>query len=335
VKVDIGLTGQPLGAVAGRAAELRSLGADGVYCAEGPHDIFVPLVLASGSGAPLDVSTNAAVALPRNPIHLAHAAHDLHVLSGGRFRLGLAPQVRAHITRRFGLEWSAPVARMRELVGALRAVFAAWEDSVPLAFEGTYYRHALMTPMFNPGPTGFGPPPIFLGALGPRMTSMAAEVADGLMILPFNSRRSLTDLTMAAVADGLSRRTARREFEIVCGVIVGVGTDVGTLEAARQGVRSLLGFYGSTPAYQRVLDLEGYGTLGAELSTLVREGNWGGLAARIPEELVDELAICGSPADCAQRIRAKVGDLADRVALFTPVQPGDTELGELVSALRA
>ena len=129
MKIDVGLTGIPLDHVVSRSAVLGGLGVDGVYCAEGPHDIFVPLTLAAGAGAGLAVSTNAAVALPRNPIHLAHAAYDLQLLTSGNFRLGLAPQIRPHITRRFGLEWSAPVARMRELVGALiERDDARWPD---------------------------------------------------------------------------------------------------------------------------------------------------------------------------------------------------------------
>jgi probable F420-dependent oxidoreductase len=334
VKVDLGLTGVALSQVAARTDALAGLGADGVYCAEGPHDIFVPLTLAAGR-APLSVTTNAAVALPRNPIHLAHAAHDLQVLSEGRFRLGLAPQVQAHITKRFGLEWSSPVARMRELVGALRAIFASWQDGRSLRFEGEYYRHTLMTPMFSPGPTQFGSPPILLGALGPQMTRMTAEVADGLIILPFNSRRSLTELTMASVQEGLARRdSADSAFEVMCGVIVGVGETDEEIVNARRGVKALLGFYGSTPAYRRVLEIEGRGDLQGTLSTLVRLGQWTELADQLPEELVDLLAICGTPQQCAERLRAKVGDVADRVALFMPVEPGDAALAELVRLLR-
>lgn len=336
MQVDLGLTGLPLADVAGRAAALGALGAAGVYCAEGPHDIFVPLTLAAGNGVALDITTNAAVALPRNPIHLAHAAYDLQVLSGGRFRLGLAPQVQAHIARRFGLEWSAPVARMRELVGALRAIFAAWQEAAPLQFEGTYYRHTLMTPMFSPGPTPFGTPPILLGALGPSMTRMTAEVADGLVILPFNSRRSLTDLTMTAVGDGLARRDrSLRTFEVVCGLIVGLGENAAAVDRARDGVRALLGFYGSTPAYRRVLEMEGRADLQGELAGVVRQGNWAALGELVGDALVDSLAICGTPAECAERIRDKVGDVADRVALFTPAPPSDAALGELVRLLRA
>ncbi len=336
VRVDVGLTGVPLDQVAARTGELRSLGVDGVYNAEGPHDIFVPLTLAAAAGSGLSCTTNAAVALPRNPIHLAHAAYDLHVLSGGRFHLGLAPQVQAHIARRFGLEWSSPVERMRELVGALGAIFATWQDAAPLRYEGTYYRHTLMTPMFNPGPSEFGVPPVLLGALGPAMTSMAAEVADGLLILPFNSRRSLTELTMAAVHQGLDRSgRSRGSFEIVCGVIVGMSGDRATLARCRDGVRALLGFYGSTPAYRRVLEIEGRGEVQSELAQVVRRGDWGELGAHVADDLVDALAVCGTPRECAERIREKVGDVADRVALFTPVAPTDAELAELVARLRA
>jgi probable F420-dependent oxidoreductase len=334
MKVDLGLTGVALPQVAARTDALAALGADGVYCAEGPHDIFVPLTLAAGR-APLSITTNAAVALPRNPIHLAHAAHDLHVLSEGQFRLGLAPQVQAHITRRFGLEWSSPVARMRELVGALQAIFACWQDGSPLRFEGEYYRHTLMTPMFNPGPTPLGRPPILLGALGPQMTRMTAEVADGLIILPFNSRRSLTELTMVSVGEGLARRDSTHPaFEVMCGVIVGVGETEEEIERARAGVKALLGFYGSTPAYRRVLEIEGKGELQGTLSNLVRQGQWSELAGQLPEDLVDSLAICGTPAQCAERLKAKVGDLADRVALFMPVEPSDVTLAELVRLLK-
>ncbi|HEX3796732.1 MAG TPA: TIGR03617 family F420-dependent LLM class oxidoreductase [Acidimicrobiales bacterium] len=336
MKVDLGLTGVVLDQVAERTATLAALGADGVYCAEGPHDIFVPLTLAAGTGTALSITTNAAVAFPRNPIHLAHAAYDLQVLSQGRFHLGLAPQVPAHITRRFGLEWSSPVERMRELVGALRAIFSTWQDATPLAFEGRFYRHSLMTPMFNPGPTAYGPPPIVLGGLGPRMTAMTAEVADGLAILPFNSRRSLTDLTMAAAAQGLIRRDpSLGRLQVICGVIVGVGEGASDIAAARDGARSLLGFYGSTPAYRRVLEAEGRGDLQAELAGLVRQGRWGELGAHVPDELVDALAVCGTPAECAEQIRAKVGDVADRIALFTPVTPPDGVLSDLMAALRA
>ena len=70
--------------------------------------------------------TNVAIAFPRNPIHLAHQANDLQLLTKGRFTLGLGTQVRTQIEKRFGAEFDRPVARMTELVacaaGHLRRV---------------------------------------------------------------------------------------------------------------------------------------------------------------------------------------------------------------------
>jgi alkanesulfonate monooxygenase SsuD/methylene tetrahydromethanopterin reductase-like flavin-dependent oxidoreductase (luciferase family) len=99
----------------------------------------------------LDLMTNVAIAFPRNPIHLAHQANDLQLLTKGRFTLGLGTQVRTQIEKRFGAEFDRPVARMTELVRALRAIFAAWNSGDRLDFRGRYYRHTLMTPTFSPG----------------------------------------------------------------------------------------------------------------------------------------------------------------------------------------
>ena len=103
-----------------RARALRDAGASGVFTFEGPHDVFTPLTLASTVGG-LDLMTNVAIAFPRNPIHLAHQAVDHQILTGGRFTLGLGTQVRAQIEKRYGTDFDKPVARMRELVAALRA----------------------------------------------------------------------------------------------------------------------------------------------------------------------------------------------------------------------
>ncbi|MBB0991166.1 LLM class flavin-dependent oxidoreductase, partial [Dietzia sp. SLG510A3-30A2] len=123
-----------------RAEELREAGASGVFTFEGPHDVFTPLVLASQVGG-LDLMSNVAIAFPRNPIQLAHQAHDLQTLSEGRFVLGLGTQIRAQIEKRYGTEFDRPVERMKDLVGALRAIFHTWATGERLDFRGEFYRH--------------------------------------------------------------------------------------------------------------------------------------------------------------------------------------------------
>ena len=336
VEFDLSLMGTALEAIPERTSELTSLGVDGFFAAEGPHDVFAPLYLAAAGSPGAALMTNAAIAFPRNPIHLAHAAWDLQRLSRGRFRLGIAPQVRAHITRRFGLEWSAPVDRMADLVDALHAIFAAFQEGVPLEHEGPYYRHTLMTPMFNPGPLPGGAPPVILGALGPVMTTLGASRADGLSVLPFCSEELLRASTAPAIEDGLSMAGRDRSaIEVVCGAIVGVGSNDEEVASARAAARGLLGFYGSTAAYRRVLASIGREEVADPLSAAVRAGEFGHLGDLVDDYMVDRLSIVGAPDEVAERLVDRFGWLADRLAIFLPSEPTDDTLRSLLDHLHA
>lgn len=333
--VDVQLTAPPT-EVAGRARELAATGVAGLFTFEGPNDVFIPLALASGV-APVDLMTNVAIAFPRSPVHLAHAAWDLQALSGGRFRLGLGSQVRAHVERRYGATWSHPAARMREVVLAVKAVLAAWEGEAPLDFRGRFTTHTLMTPAFDPGPNPFGPPPVLLGALGPKMTEAAAEVADGLLVMPFNSRRHLCDRTLPAIERGLAAAgRGREELEVIGEVIVATGRTGEEQRAAVDGVRWLLAFYASTPAYRTVLEVEGRTELQPEMNALSKQGQWTTMAERIDDALVETIAVCGSPEECARQITTRFDGVADRVCCYFPgYDIADETIARLVTALSA
>jgi probable F420-dependent oxidoreductase len=317
-----------------RARALREAGAAGVFTFEGPHDVFAPLTLASSVGG-LDLMTNVAIAFPRNPIQLAHQAYDHQLLSGGRFTLGLGTQIRTQVEKRYGVAFSPPVARMRELIGALRAIFGVWQDGGRLDFRGEFYRHTLMTPTFNPGPNPFGPPPIYVGALGPRLTRAVAENADGLLVMPFGSARYLREATMPAVREGLAARTNNTEerepadFAVVPEVIVSAGDD-------HQATRRLLAFYGSTPAYRPVLDIHGWGDLQPELNTLSKQGRWAEMGGLITDEMLHTIAACGTPAQIAEHVRERVaatGGSAGTVCLYQPGPIPVDVLAGIVDAL--
>ncbi|NYE14921.1 LLM class flavin-dependent oxidoreductase [Actinomadura citrea] len=190
MKLDVQLDGRPDEA-AQRARALIAAGVDGLFTFEGPHDVFLPLIVAAGSSdvPPTDLMTNVAIAIPRSPMNLANMAYDLQLLSKGRFRLGLGSQIRPHIENRYGSTWSRPAARMRETVLAVKAILNSWQDGTPLDFRGEFTKHTLMPATFVPGPNPYGVPPVLLGALGPVMTRTAAEVADGLLVMPFHSHR--------------------------------------------------------------------------------------------------------------------------------------------------
>jgi len=317
------------------ARRLEAMGVDGAFTFEGPHDVFTPLILAAGSSTTLELATNVAVAFPRNAVQLAHQAWDLQLLSHGRFTLGLGSQIRAQVEKRYGSDFDRPIARMRELVGALRAIFATWETGERLDFRGEFSSHTLMPPMFNPGPHPHGTPPIALGGLGPQMVSLAAEVADGLLVMPFNTAAHFRARTLPAVAEGLARAGRSRSDLTVTGeVIVCCGRDEAELDTARLAGRWLLSFYASTPAYRPVLEVEGWEDLQPELNALTKSGRWDEMPDRIDDTMLATLAAVGSPAEVAADIVARFGGLADRVGFYTPYLVADETLGALVDELR-
>ena len=319
-----------LSGAAERARELRDAGASGVFTFEGPHDVFAPLTLASTVGG-LDLMTNVAIAFPRNPIHLAHQAVDHQILTEGRFTLGLGTQIRTQIEKRFGADFDRPVERMVELVGALRAIFATWQTGERLDFRGEFYRHTLMTPTFTPRDNPYGPPPIYVGALGPRLTKAAAQHADGLLVMPFGNKKFLHEVTMAAVDKGLAAAgRTRADLAVVPEIIVSVASDANDDHRA---TRQLLAFYGSTPAYRPVLDIHGWGDLQPELNALSKQGKWAEMGSLIDDEVLHTIAACGTPTEIADHIRDRVAGISDRICIYQPGPIETDSLAQIVDAL--
>lgn len=329
-------TGWPSEA-AERASALHAQHVDGLFTFENAHDVFLPIATATSTTNDVDYMTNVAIAFPRSPLHLAYAANDLQHLTNGRFRLGLGTQIKAHIEKRYGSTWSRPAARMAEMVNAIKAIFDAWErKSERLDFRGEFTTHTLMTPAFDPGPNPFGPPPILVGALGPRMCEAAGAVADGVLVMPFNSERHFHERTLPSIAKGRDASENKGRFEIVVEVIVAMGRTPAEQEAAARGVKGLLSFYGSTPAYRPVLDVEGRGDLQPELNSLSKQGKWAEMAGRIDDDLLRAIAVAGTPEECAAEIVRRFGDHAQRACCYFPGYPvTDERIGELVTALHA
>ena len=332
MKIDTMLAG--LEDAPAHARRLEALGVDGAFTFEGPHDVFAPLILAAGATTTLELATNVAIAFPRNPVQLAHQAYDLQLLSHGRFSLGLGSQIRAQVEKRYGASFDRPIARMRELVGALRAIFATWQTGARLDFRGEFWSHTLMPPMFNPGPNPYGPPPIALGGLGPQMLRLASEVADGVLMMPFNTATHFASRSLPAIDEGLARgRRDRSSLTVTGEVIVCCGRTEEEIESARVAGRWLLSFYASTPAYRPVLESEGWEDLQPELNELSKSGRWEEMPGLIDDVMLAALAAVGSPKEVALDIADRFGGKVDRVGFYTPNVIGEETLGEIVAEL--
>ena len=314
--------------------ELEEIGYDRAFSFEAKHDPFIPLAVAAEHTERIALGTAIAIAFARTPMTLANVAWDLQTVTGGRFVLGLGSQIQPHIEQRFSMPWSQPVDRMRELVQGVRAIWQAWETGERLHFDGRFYQHTRMIPAFDPGPNPFGLPKIFTAGFGPQMTAVAGEVADGFLVHPVNSRRSLQELTLPALAEGAVRAGRNpADLEVVCVTIVVTGRDEAELHRSRQAVREQLAFYGSTPAYRPVFELHGYGDLHPELKTLAHQGRWQEMAALIDDELIETIAVVGAPHEIPAAIRARLDGISSHVSLVNNRAPDPKHFAEVVDGL--
>ncbi|BBZ51688.1 LLM class F420-dependent oxidoreductase [Mycobacterium heidelbergense] len=296
------------------AVALERGGYDGGWTAETSHDPFLPLLLAAEHTSRLELGTNIAVAFARNPMTVANIGWDLQAYSQGRFILGLGTQIRPHIEKRFSMPWSHPAPRMREFVGALHAIWSAWKDGTKLRFEGDFYTHKIMTPMFTPEPQPYSAPKVFLAAVGEAMTELCGEVADGHLGHPMVSKRYLDEVTMPALERGMRRSgRARGDFEVSCEVMVATGANDAELAAATAAVRKQIAFYGSTPAYRKVLELHGWGDAHTELHRLSLEGEWDTMGSLIDDEMLAAFAVAGPVDTIAVALRSRCEGAVDRV----------------------
>ena len=318
--LDAALLSTGIDDVAGTARDLEARGYAGVWASEADHDPFLPLLTAGLATERLQVGTAIAVAFARSPMTLAMTAHDLQRYTRGRFVLGLGSQVKPHVERRFSMPWSPPVERMREYVAALRAIWSAWQDGTRLRFQGEHYRHTLMTPMFSPQAHEWGAPPVHLAAVGPGMTRLAGEVADGLLAHGFTTARYLRERTLPVLAEGLEAAGRSREEVTVSlpGFVVTGRTDAERAEAAA-AVKATIAFYGSTPAYRPVLELHGWDSLADELHALSvsrREDKWTAMRDLVDDEVLSTFAVVGEPEEVGPAVRERFDGLVDRFSVY-------------------
>ena len=303
-----------LARVSEAARALEEHGYDGGWTAETSHDPFLPLLLAAEHTSRLELGTNIAVAFARNPMIVANVAWDLQSYSEGRFILGLGTQIQPHIEKRFSMPWSHPARRMREFVAALQAIWSAWSDGTKLRFEGEFYTHKIMTPMFTPEPQPHPVPKVFIAAVGATMTEMCGEVADGHLGHPMISKRYLDEVTLPALERGMARSGRdRNDFEVSCEVMVATGANDAELATAITATRKQIAFYGSTPAYRRVLDLHGWGDLQDELHRLSLQGEWDAMGSLVDDDVLAAFAVVGPADTIAAALRSRCAGPVDRV----------------------
>lgn len=304
-----------------RAAE--KVGFNALWTSDTNHNPIMPLVLAAEHTRQVMLGTAILVAFARSPMDVAYQAWDLAQFSRGRFLLGLGTQVPAHIRRRFSMAWMQPsVDALRDYIGALRAIWQAWQRGERLNYRGRFYTHTLMSPFFNPGSHDYPDIPIYTAGVNRRMCQLAGEVSNGFHVHPFHTRRYLEELVQPAIATGaeLAGRELS-EIEMSSAILIASGESQVEIDNMAQAMRQQIAFYASTPSYAAVMSLHGWDEERQALSKLASRQSWSEMPALISDEMLEAFAIICPWDELAQQIRTKYDGLLDRVTLYLPFDP--------------
>lgn len=323
------------------ARSAQAAGLSGMVFTETSQTPWMGLAAAAQAAPGLDYATGIAVAFPRSPMISAATAWELAANTGGRFRLGLGTQVRAHVERRYGAEFDPPGPRLRDYVRAVRACFAAFAGREKLAYEGEYHRLTLL-------PHGWAPPPndhpdikVDISAVGPWMCRMAGAEADGIHVHPLHSLHYLRTRLQPAVAEGAaSAGRSPADVDLIVPVFVVPGDTAEEREPLLQRTREQIAFYGSTKNYAFQFDDLGFEGTSARLNQLLKAGDIDGMRETITDEMVEHFAVVGPWDSVADTIRERYDGVAARIVGYLveeSVTTGAASMdrwGEIARALR-
>ncbi|HVE74497.1 MAG TPA: LLM class F420-dependent oxidoreductase [Mycobacteriales bacterium] len=268
------------------AARAEAAGYDRLWAAEaGNNDAFGLLTAVALGTSTVQLATGVVPIYTRTPALMAQCAATLQDVSGGRFTLGLGVSSATIVSKWNGVEYDAPLARLREYVPLVRRLLAGER----LDEDGRYYRvqgYGLL--MHVPSP----PSPILIGALNEGMLRAGGEVADGVC---------LNWIGAQSVAAALAHVTAGpRETRNACFVRVCVTEDV---DAVRRFARREVMGYVTVPAYRRAFEVQGWGAVTAAAMELWDAGDRKGAAASLPAEFLDSLVLAGPAAEVRARFQ--------------------------------
>jgi F420-dependent oxidoreductase-like protein len=295
--------GPPPGA-ADSIKEAERLGFDSVWTAEAyGSDALLPLAWWGSSTERIKLGTAIVQISARTPAATAMAAMTLDHLSGGRLVLGVGVSGPQVVEGWYGQPFGKPLARMREYIGILRAI---WARQGPVTNEGPHY------PLPIPDGTGLGKPlkssihplrediPIYLAAEGPKNIAMAAELCDGWLAIFYSPRHE--DLYRGPLEEGFARDGARRkpdDFEVAATVPLIVTDDIDSaIDAVRPMYALYFGGMGARSAnfHANVPIRMGYEADVRKIQELYLDGKKDEAAAAVPKDLVEQLTLIG-PAD--------------------------------------
>jgi len=313
--MDIGmiLVGGSASADVDLAVRAEAAGFDSVFTIEffNRHG-YVPLGAIAHATRRIRIGTGIANAFTRSPLLHASAAMDLDELSGGRMIVGLGSATRRMNEDWYDVPFSAPAARMRELVQLLRGAFAA-AGGGGFRWEGDFWK--IQVPIYSRPGAARETIPIWIAAVNRGMIAAAGAVADGLVGHPIASRRWHREVTIPGLR---AAEAAVGRPEGACKLKPYVMISIqDKREDALRDAKNQIGFYFTTALYHTILDLHGMREVGKQCRAALRRFDVAAMAAAVPDELVDEIAIACTPDEAVDRL-TQWQELTDEPLLYAP-----------------
>jgi probable F420-dependent oxidoreductase len=303
------------------ARRIKQAGFSGMMFTETGQTPWMTIAAAATAAPSLTFSTGIAVAFPISPMVAASIAWELADNTGGRFRLGLGSQVRAHVERRYGAAFDPPGPRLRDYVLAVKDTLAAFRGERPLAHDGPYYRLSLLPDMWRPPAHEHGDIKVDISAVGPWMTTMAGEVADGIHVHPLHSMHYLEHRLLPNMRAGAERAGRDpSDIDLLIPVFIVPGDTAEEQAFLAQRARTQIAFYGSTKNYAFQFDDLGFDGTSARLNDRLKAGDVDGMAATITDEMLDVYAIVGPWDEIADRIVERYAGVAERIISYLTVE---------------
>lgn len=326
MKFDVTIFPDDLNKAAAIARSVEDLGFAGLWTSETGHNPFLPLTHAAGATSRINIGTAVAIAFPRSPMVTAQIAWDLAAQSKGRFLLGLGTQVKQHITKRFGMDWTPPVPRLREYIEAMRAIWASFQTGTPLRYVGEQYKLTLLTPFFSPGAISDPDIPIYIAGVNDGLCRLAGELCQGFHVHPFHTLRYLNELIIPSIEQGAAKAgRSRSDVALSCAIFVVTGHNQEDIKNNSVYVRSQIAFYASTPSYSSVMEMHGWMDLHERLNLMSREGRWYEMGDLISDDMLNAFAVVAPVDELALAVKARYAGLLDRIGYYFPFIPDEVD----------
>ncbi len=302
------------------ARTLEGAGFTGMTFTDTTQTPWMSIATAAQAAPTLNFTTGIAVAFPSSPMVMAGLAWELAGNTGGRYRLGLGSQIKAHIERRYGVDYDPPGPRMRDYLLAVRDILAAFRGEAKLDHHSAHYEMTLLPPAWLPPQHSYGDIKLDVSAVGPWMCKMAGEIADGIHVHPLHSMHYIETRLLPSVRAGeekAGRTPATTDLLIPVFIVPGDTAEERALLTSK--AKRQIGFYGSTPNYAFQFDDLGYEGTTENARSLLRNNDMAGLEAAITDEMLDHYAVVGPWDSIADTLITRYGDLAERVISYLTV----------------